>query len=341
MNNVVKLRTEETIHEEASLWIARLDRELTDAEQLELRAWLNADERHHQAFLEMAELWDRMDVLSILADVARAPTRQRSVMWFGWIAAAMACAVLWLMLPQLKVWFFPDSVIVLSEKVYTTKVGQRRVINLADKSILTLNTNSSVIVTFTNQQRLIQMQRGELHIHIAPEPARPFSIYAANRIMQATDAALNLFMAQTGLTLTVLEGDVLVAQQDVTRRDPVHPKQVALPDSARLVSQGQFSDVATAHTAVHTLAKHEIAAQISWQQGKLMFNGEPLVQAMAQVSRYSDIDFRIADQALAAKPIVGVYRNDDVAGILFSLQENFAIAHEWLDNHTIALRSAD
>ena len=32
MSNVIKLRTEETILEEASLWIARLDRQLSDDE---------------------------------------------------------------------------------------------------------------------------------------------------------------------------------------------------------------------------------------------------------------------------------------------------------------------
>lgn len=341
MSNVVKLRTEEAIIEEASLWIARLDRQLSEAEQVELKAWLGADERHHEAFLEMAELWDRMDVLSLLADVASAPGKQKSSVWLGWAAALLIGCGLWFSLQPIQAWLSPDTVIVLNEQVYSTTVGEQRTVKLADKSVLTLNTNSSVIVTYTNQQRLIQMQRGELHIKVAHDTARPLSVYAAGNVIQAVGTAFNVYVEQDDVKVTVTDGTVLVAQQDASRRDPIHPKELTLPESALRLTQGQFSEISAAKPVVETLQKDDLMALVSWQQGKLIFNGETLAEAMLQVSRYSHVEFTIDDPALAAIPVVGLFRNDDLKGVLFALQENFAVQHVWLNNHTIALRASE
>ncbi len=49
-----------------SQWIARMDRELTDDEIDELLAWTSLDSRNEQRLLELARLWDRMDVLAQL-----------------------------------------------------------------------------------------------------------------------------------------------------------------------------------------------------------------------------------------------------------------------------------
>lgn len=341
MSNVIKLRTEEAILEEASLWIARLDRQLSDAEQVELKAWLGADERHHEAFLEMAELWDRMDVLSVLADVAKAPGRQKPAVWLGWAAALLIGCGLWFFRQPVQAWLSPDAVIVFKEKVYSTTIGERRTIRLADKSVLTLNTNSSVIVTYTNQQRLIQMQRGELHIEVAHDLSRPLSVYAAGNVIQAVGTAFNVFVDKGDVKVTVTEGTVLVAQQDAFRRDPVRPKALKLPDSSLRLSQGQFSEVSAAQPKVENLKKDHLAALVSWQQGKLIFNGETLADAMLQVSRYADVEFKIDDPALAATPVVGLFRNNDLKGVLFALQENFSVQHQWLNNHTILLSAAE
>jgi len=341
MSNVIKLRTEETILEEASLWIARLDRQLSDDEQVELKAWLGADERHHEAFLEMAELWDRMDVLSVLADVARAPGRQKPSVWLGWAAALLIGFGLWFSWQPMQAWLSPESVIVLKEKVYSTTVGELRTVRLADKSVLTLNTNSSVIVTYTNQQRIIQMQRGELHIEVAHDSSRPLSVYASGKVIQAVGTAFNVYVEQGDVQVTVTDGTVLVAQQDVSRKDPVRPKTLMLPETALSLSQGQFSVVSADQPQIQTLKKDDLTALVSWQQGKLIFNGETLAEAMQQVSRYGDVEFKIADSALAAIPVVGLFRNDDLKGVLFALQENFSVQHQWLDNHTILLSAAD
>ena len=56
-----------------SRWIARMDRELTDDETDELLAWTSLDPRNEKRLLDLARLWDRMDVLAQLRDLMPFP----------------------------------------------------------------------------------------------------------------------------------------------------------------------------------------------------------------------------------------------------------------------------
>ncbi|MEQ8204787.1 MAG: hypothetical protein RIA65_01325, partial [Woeseia sp.] len=58
-----ELRTERC-YEEAGVWIAKLDKVLSAVELRNLREWLAADPQNRVVFLELACLWDRMNVLS-------------------------------------------------------------------------------------------------------------------------------------------------------------------------------------------------------------------------------------------------------------------------------------
>jgi len=51
-------------YEEASVWIAKLDKALSAVELRGLREWLAVDTKNRIVLLELACLWDRMNVLS-------------------------------------------------------------------------------------------------------------------------------------------------------------------------------------------------------------------------------------------------------------------------------------
>src|SRR6185369_10615728 len=74
---VVRLPNRQRVREEASLWIARLDRGLTADERRELDEWLAADSNHAAALMDLAALWDRTDVLGELAQLF--PLEQQTV----------------------------------------------------------------------------------------------------------------------------------------------------------------------------------------------------------------------------------------------------------------------
>ena len=67
MSNIIDININKDPMDEASLWITRLDRGLSDEEQVELRVWLQASHTHLKTFMQLVKLWDKMESLSQLS----------------------------------------------------------------------------------------------------------------------------------------------------------------------------------------------------------------------------------------------------------------------------------
>ena len=82
--------------EEASLWLARLDRGLGDDERASLRDWLR-DAMNNRAFLEMGRLWRGLEIISVLSELfplnpeVLNPQPRRSFPSIALAAIAAAC----------------------------------------------------------------------------------------------------------------------------------------------------------------------------------------------------------------------------------------------------------
>ncbi len=145
--------------EQASLWIAKLDRDLTLAEKQSFQTWLAKEPSNLQTLLDIAKIWDKMDQLARLSDLfpQHEIDKNKKINWRQTIAASI------LLLISLGFYqrvnnFMPDyhpdnESIVLMQKSYQTGIGESNIINLPDKSKLVLNTNSFVHVKYTPRAR--------------------------------------------------------------------------------------------------------------------------------------------------------------------------------------------
>lgn len=59
------------------------------------------------------------------------------------------------------------------------------------------------------------------------------------------------------------------------------------------------------------ISRPDLSQSLSWEQGLLNFDQEPLASAVARVNRYSARHVVLADPALGAIPIDGVFRAGD------------------------------
>ena len=216
MNNVYELSTQEKRLDEASQWIARLDRKLSLSEERELKAWMSENRQNEAVFLELAELWDKIDTLGRLSTLFPKPERvvTPKAPWFA--VASFAC----LILAVATLWFVwplqantPPSV--PAELVYQTDVGEHSSITLDDGSIIKLNTNSRMRVNYTEQHRLLILERGEVNVNVAKDKNRPLSVLAGTRIVQAVGTEFNIeITSDQKIELVVLEGKVKVGVRD-------------------------------------------------------------------------------------------------------------------------------
>ncbi len=78
---------------------------------------------------------------------------------------------------------------------------------------------------------------------------------------------------------------------------------------------------------------------MSWRQGNLIFRGESLEDAVAEIGRYTTVEFVILDDDLRKVRIAGLFKAGDVDGLLATLRENFNISYQHTGDGKIVLTS--
>ncbi|WP_286263492.1 FecR family protein [Thalassotalea atypica] len=342
---------EEMRVEHASDWIAKLDRGLSNDEKSALQQWLAAHPKNTKVLLEVANLWDKMDDLSRLSDLFPQPVvrQHKRTPWLTAIAATVVLAVTVGLLQFSDSYFpfgknAPNGVIAIQAN-YQTGIGESNTINLPDKSTIALNTNSFVQVKYTEHARIIELQRGEIHIDVAHDKTRPLSVIAGGKVIQAVGTAFNVEVRNELVELIVTDGKVLVAKTPIAHENTIEEAIRKLPQSAMAISKGEKVDLTISGQQTNTVVKVnavDIAASLSWRNGNLIFRGESLAEAMAEISRYTNIEFELANnEALQSIEVAGMFKTGDVNGLLEVLARNFNISHERIDDHRIVLNYAE
>lgn len=334
MSNIVDFPNQEKRFDEAGFWIARLDRKLTKSEEVDLHKWLARDPENGKALMQLAQLWDKMDRLSILAEVFQIPPRKKSY-GLRYAAAAsflFACLGIFL-LSQFSTESAP------SELNYQTAVGEQRKIVLDDGSTLILNTDSQVQVIYSAKQRLLLLKRGEIHIDVAHDTTRPLRVAAHDKVFQAVGTAFDVRLLHSNkVKLWVTEGRVAIANNKHIA-NPAALEKEPLKDPNLFISKGEKAILSDLGEKVVKISDGEMTAQLSWQQGNIVFRGETLDEAVLEFNRYSDKTFVIQDASLKTIRIAGVFKIGDTSSLLSTLRNNFDIRYEINSGNKILLRT--
>ncbi len=349
-----KSEDDEQVFDQASLWIARISRGLNANEEQQLKNWL-AVPAHRSTLFKMAEIWDKMDSLQRLAELFPTPkpcdsqtanaepqneprqaqsTRARkdgASIFTAVAAAAMVMLAIFYGVSLQRASHQPPS----SHQVFSTAVGESSAHRLSDGSHLQLNTNALVRVEYSSEQRLLILERGEVAIEVAHDARRPLNVIVGNRVVQAVGTAFNIRIHKSGQAeLTVTEGTVRVREFREFERNRAFAR---LPATALTVVKGDRVTLGREAVAKVKLEPGDIAADFSWRQGNLVFKGETLEQALAEVSRYTDIQFEIADDEIRDRQIAGLFKSGDIPGLLMALEKNFHIKSRAIDDNKIIL----
>ncbi|MEM6300424.1 MAG: FecR domain-containing protein [Pseudomonadota bacterium] len=337
MTNVTPLLDSQRRRDQATAWIARMDRQLTPAEIRELKIWMAADERNERELQECARLWDMLGALESLRELTPRENKQ-SVWWPAAVAAAFVLATTLLLVPNdllkpsnPKPQDSKELAEVVDQATYTTPVGDNAVVHLNDGSVVQLNTDTRLQVRMTPDQRLLTLEQGEIHIDVARDLDRPLRVRAGKQVLEAVGTSFNVRIDETRqVELIVTEGRVRVQL-------PAESFEVADSDTtAPVLEQGErvlLDEVGE----VQPLADEEVEMKLAWRDGMLVFRGSSLVEAVREVGRYTHLEFLIQSDDLKDKRIAGVFRAGDVEGFLASLRENFDVVDRQIDDGTISL----
>lgn len=352
MNKIHEFPDQDKVHSEASEWLAKLDRGLTDGEREELQQWLVENEDNRATLFNMAELWDKMDSLSRLSDLFPDVSRQRPATWRYGLAAAASLLVIGV----LVIWGLPErsdragsaplqavadrSQISLGDfdEIYETSIGEHSSVNLPDGTEVILNTNSLIQVNYAATERYILLSRGEAHFSVIEDNSWPLTVHAGNRFIRVVGTAFNVEIVKDDIVrIIVTEGKVAIVEQTGVTDKGIPKNIIQVAQDAPVISKGEAAVLDSGDAKIRKIAPEEVAVDLSWREGNLIFQGETLEEAIHEISRYTSVEFEILDDDIRAVRVAGLFKAGDINGLLLTLRENFQIPSQRVGTERVLL----
>lgn len=296
------------IDAEAAGWIARLQSsDRCSATDDGLRAWLNADGAHEEAFERAMEIWGILPGAALVAEnLAPAPSSRpvarRRPVWVArpspaWSLALAACLLLIVIGGGAGWWLMSRTL------GYETQLGEQKVATLKDGTRIALNTDTQLAVDYEEDVRRVRLDRGEAMFEVAPNPKRPFIVTAGDRTVRAVGTSFIVRRTEGGVVVTLIEGKVAINQIGNARSQPA--------DAPTLLRAGERLTVIP--DAPSLIDRPSMEAATAWRRGQAVFNDAPLSSAVAELNRYGGPRITIGDPRLASLRVSGVFATNDTA----------------------------
>jgi transmembrane sensor len=292
------------IEAQAAAWLRRRHDGWSEAHQAEFETWLATAGAHQVAFWRLEAAWERGNRLEVLrrASSPAGPAQRPNWLRFAHMAAAIvAVAVI-----GTATYFATRT----GDAVYATALGERKVISLGDGSQIELNTNSSLRIAAAAGERKVVLERGEAFFKIVHDAAHPFTVIARGHRITDLGTKFSVREGRDSLQVTLVEGSAEIA-----------PASAADRDRSVVLKPGEVAVATAASIAVLKKPAAELADEMAWRRGMLIFDHTTLADAAAEFNRYNDAQLVIADRAIAKQTIGGKFSTGDVSGFVEIMQQ--------------------
>lgn len=363
MDNIYTFDERKNIEAEARRWLIKLDGDAEPSSEdiIKLREWVSRSPLHRQELLRVSAFWDDANILTELSIPLHSKPQIKPRSWFSELFAqprragyagafAMLCLLAVFILP-----LFQSTDVTITNGLYVSAIGELQEQTLADGSTVKINTDSQIQVDYTNEVRKIRLLRGEAHFVVASNADWPFEVYAGKGMVRAVGTAFAVHLISDKIQVTVSEGRVdlaaLVEESNKIINSTEEPQtriQLKKIGSLTIGQSGSFSNRAILaqstdsdlRPSIHTLTEQELARQLAWREGYLLFAGDSLAHVIAEVNRYQPTQVEIVDPALRELRIGGRFRVGELEAMLDVLESGFDLQVTRLDDQSIQLRGA-
>jgi transmembrane sensor len=282
--------------------------------------WMTADPRHETAYEQRelawgltADLHDRPAIGSLLNELDQLlsaprglPMRKRTVArrrsWPMALAASLAVIAI-------------TTVVLVRRSAdvseYSTALGEQRVVTLADQSTVSLNTATTLRVSYSRAARRVDLLNGEAVFAVTKDSGRPFEVHALHAVTAAVGTQFDVQIAASSATVSVLEGAVSVAREKSG-------------GGIARASAGQAVDYALDGAVSAPRAAHLDRIR-GWQAGRIVFNDITLTAALEEYNRYGGVPITLGNSKLGERRINGVFRIGDQQAFLGALQQGLHV----------------
>lgn len=319
MRNRISTDVDGKLHQEAISWVARVsDPGATAEDRQAFEQWRAENPAHAHAYDKVARVWQEPALDQAAVQVARrAPSGvgyPRVKRLVGW--AVVAC------LAALVVGGISLDLPTRLQADYYTAVGERRTIQLPDRSSVTLNTQTAIAVAFDGDARRVRVLKGEAYFKVEHDVTRPFLVESEGTIARAVGTEFVLRHESKADRVTVVDGVVEVRVRQANAAVQWLTAGMMVTADAGRLEPPQSVDPSVAS---------------AWLKGLLIVDGAPLARVLDEIRRYYPGTILVMNHRLDGMRVTGTYKLDNPFAVLYHLTKTFPLQTVALGDRVIVL----
>lgn len=329
--------------ETALEWRALMaDERVADETRRDFQSWVMSDPSHMAAYDHAERFWDGLgnlkhEDLVILTSTAPLPVDSESV--FARFASLLAGAF---PRPAMAAGVGLASIFALATitvsgllggnqgtfaeewQTYATEVGQVQSFALSDSSLLTLGANSTVEVSYSNDQRRTRIISGEAFFEVQPDATKPFEVTAREMTVRVVGTAFDIQLNEADTVVSVAEGVVDVFYPQVKHvTDPEGSGQsevrfLGISTSRQIMAGQQIKGSLKA--GLSQALEVDPGAVAGWRESRLTYIDAPLAEIIADANRYQSQKIKVNDEALLNIRVSASFQAAEVGNMFQTLE---------------------
>lgn len=212
---------------------------------------------------------------------------------------------------------------------YSTTRAEMKSITLEDGSTVHLNAQSKITVEYTSNERNITLEQGEALFDVAPNPVRPFLVYAGVSKVQAIGTQFNVkLMPDFNVMVTLVEGVIRITQDLGNHENLVRILKIpgARASLGPLLSPDKtVEQEAMPEIRITQHKRDPFQDVLSWREGKLVFQGQRLDNVLYEINRHSNHRILLKNKEALGLPVYAVFNTGDWRGALSAIVKSYPV----------------
>ena len=185
-------------------------------------------------------------------------------------------------------------------------------------------------VAYSDNERGVRLLRGQALFDVAKNKRVPFQVYAGDRRITAVGTVFDVRLVGERVKVALVEGVVTVVRV-APAASPAPPQQVTM-------TAGEVLEAPPAAAMIVRTA--DIGRAVSWKDGVVVFDDQPLAEAVAELNRYTNRQVTLAEPSIGAYRVSGVFRTGDPERFAEAMAEVFPLDVEHRPDGSAELKRA-
>ncbi len=240
--------------------------------------------------------------------------------------------------------------------MHSTATGEQKRIYLSDRSMIFLDSETELLIAFSEDLRRIELKTGRASFSVSQDPKRPFVVSAGEYSVIAVGTVFDVYKDKKNkLSVTVTEGRVQVSKDKKMAENPkklskiLKKKSIGLPlkpgkkifneksQNSGLIDSGQKL-IAQSRLKAYEVKEVDTKTVDEWRSGRLIFRSTPFEDVVNEINRYLENKIVVADDHLKQLSTNFIFNIRDRRDFLAILEQTLPIVSKKTSNGKIIIQ---